>query len=447
MKLISPSNAPRILCINPWIHDFAAYDFWAKPLGLLYIAGLLREHGFRVSYIDCLDRFHPKMTHRHLSPDGRGAYLKTPLFLPAGLGDVSAIFSRYGIDPDWFEADLVSVGKPDVVFVTSIMTYWYTGVKETISMVKKVYPGVPVVLGGIYASIMPEHARTHTGADEVAPGPGEDTIFNLLDKYTGFSPKPLFDPCDLNTFPYPALDLQTEISCAPLLTTRGCPNHCAYCASSFLQPTRMRRDPENVAAEILFWHEKFGVQNFAFYDDALLSDAQDHVIPLLELIVAMKKDLNFHTPNALHVRPVTRQVAGLLYKAGFRNIRLGLESAAGSSSEWGNKVRCEEFIEVVFALQDSGFAPHQLGANLLVGLPGQDIRGVEASIDAVKKCGIRSALCYYTPIPRTRMWEAACAASRYNLKDDPLFTNNSLMPCMPDYDRALINRLRQLGKW
>ena len=52
-------NSPHILLVNPWIHDFAAYDFWAKPLGLLALAALLRSHGLSVSYIDCLDRFHP----------------------------------------------------------------------------------------------------------------------------------------------------------------------------------------------------------------------------------------------------------------------------------------------------------------------------------------------------------------------------------------------------
>ncbi|MGI9568270.1 MAG: B12-binding domain-containing radical SAM protein, partial [Desulfobulbia bacterium] len=53
-------NAPHALLVNPWIHDFAAYDFWAKPLGLLTLAALLRRHGYIVSYIDCLDRFHPR---------------------------------------------------------------------------------------------------------------------------------------------------------------------------------------------------------------------------------------------------------------------------------------------------------------------------------------------------------------------------------------------------
>jgi hypothetical protein len=38
-----PKDTPHILLINPWIEDFAAYDFWARPLGLLTIAGVLRK--------------------------------------------------------------------------------------------------------------------------------------------------------------------------------------------------------------------------------------------------------------------------------------------------------------------------------------------------------------------------------------------------------------------
>jgi hypothetical protein len=40
----------QILLINPWIHDFAAYDFWLKPLGLLYLGGLLRQNGHHGSF-------------------------------------------------------------------------------------------------------------------------------------------------------------------------------------------------------------------------------------------------------------------------------------------------------------------------------------------------------------------------------------------------------------
>jgi hypothetical protein len=45
---------PNIILINPWIYDFAAYDLWSKPLGLLYIASYLKKLGFNVQLIDCL---------------------------------------------------------------------------------------------------------------------------------------------------------------------------------------------------------------------------------------------------------------------------------------------------------------------------------------------------------------------------------------------------------
>ncbi len=210
-----------------------------------------------------------------------------------------------------------------------------------------------------------------------------------------------------------------------------------------LQPHRCTRDPENVVAEIAFWHKHFGVGNFAFYDDALLSDAESHAMPILEALGTMEGELSFHTPNAIHVRPVSPAVAKGMYAAGFQTIRLGVETTDDNRREFDNKACRNEFVRAASALLDAGFAADQLGAYLLVGLPGQDMGAVEASIDTVKETGIKPVLAYYTPIPRTRMWEAACAASRYDLAAEPLFTNNSLMPCMSRYDRRLINRLKQ----
>jgi len=51
----------RVLLINPWITDVAAFDLWAWPLGLLYWASRLRAWGFDVGLIDCTDRAHPAM--------------------------------------------------------------------------------------------------------------------------------------------------------------------------------------------------------------------------------------------------------------------------------------------------------------------------------------------------------------------------------------------------
>jgi len=63
---------PSLILINPWIYDFAAYDLWSKPLGLLYLAGYLRTCGFNVRLIDCLDVHHPALTNS--APLARGNY-------------------------------------------------------------------------------------------------------------------------------------------------------------------------------------------------------------------------------------------------------------------------------------------------------------------------------------------------------------------------------------
>ena len=60
-------RTPFVLCINPWIYDFTAYDLWTKPLGLLYIAAFLRQRGVRVEVIDCLDKWQPELLNQGAS--------------------------------------------------------------------------------------------------------------------------------------------------------------------------------------------------------------------------------------------------------------------------------------------------------------------------------------------------------------------------------------------
>ena len=444
------SKFPHILLVNPWIHDFAAYDFWAKPLGLLTLGGILREHGVRISYLDCLDRFHPFSAAGPCPPArcGRGPYLKTVIAKPPGLEEIPRNYCRYGIPPDWFRKDLEALAPPDLVLVTSLMTYWYPGVRETIDVIKSVFPQVPLVLGGIYATLYPDHARETCGADRVVGGPGEDAILKLVAELTGWSPASRFDPQDLDSLPRPALDLEHRLVHVPVLTSRGCPFQCAYCASHRLQPRMMRRRPDSVVDEIVHWHQHHGVRDFAFYDDALLVDADRHIIPLLEKLVATGMDLRFHTPNALHIREITRPLARLMFQAGFHTVRLGLETTAFEGRQtMDRKVTEAEFVQTVAHLKDAGFSGRQVGAYLLAGLPGQDFTGVEDSIAVVKQAGVTPVIAHYTPIPHTPMWKAAVAASRYDLESDPIYTNNAIFPCRSEtFSWDVLTRLKNLAR-
>jgi len=441
-------DTPHILLINPWIHDFAAYDFWAKPMGLLSIGGILKAHGISVSYIDCLNRFHPRSAKSDpWARNGRGPYLKSRISRPAALHDVPRRFSRYGIKPRWFIADLLNLARPDLVLVTSLMTYWYPGIQETIATIRSVFPQTPIILGGIYARLCHDHARIHSGADHVAFEKAENELLSLVQKYTGYSAGLTFDPADLDAYPYPALDLQATINYIPLLTTRGCPFDCAYCASRFLEPRHLQRSPQSVIEEINFWHLKHGIKDFVIYDDAFLVDANRHAVPILEGICRSGLKIRFHTPNALHIREIDATTTRLMYEAGFHTLRLGLETADFDHRQTLDiKVSQTEFKRAVKCLIEAGFRKDQVGAYLLVGLPDQKISSVEESIKTVIDSGITPVPAYYTPIPNTALWPKAVAASRYDLAADPIYTNNAIIPCRKQpFSWNTITRLKELA--
>lgn len=445
------NKTPRILLVNPWIHDFAAFDAWSKPLGLLYIASVLRAEGFSVRLIDCLDWRHPSL---HPGPkrlkNGSGHYRKTEISKPPSLGHVPRKYSRYGIDPLDFRRDLLNCKKPDAVFITSMMTYWYPGVFEAIDIIKKCLPGIPVVLGGIYATLCPDHALKLSGADLVVTGdvlsmaPARthqacingrrfrtpSNLQNILEKVLDVAVTFSKHYYNLETLPYPAYDLLPDPDQVSLITSRGCPYSCVYCASAYLQKTFETRNPHAVVDEIAFWNERLGIRSFSFYDDALLVDSQNRVVPMLEEIIRRNLDCAFHCPNGLHIREINPKTASLLYRAGFRTLRFGLETAETADQiESGGKVCNEETVQAVRYLLEAGYRGEDIGMYLLCGLPGQEASRVMASIDFVASLGVCPVITEYSPIPRTSLWPDAVAASNLDLEKEPLFHNNTLLPC------------------
>ena len=337
---------PSLLLINPWIYDFAAYDFFARPLGLLYLAGWLRSLGAQIDLLDCLD-----VDHCRSGPFGSGRYPKEIVPTPAPLADVPRRFGRYGIEEADFLARLARMERPGAVLVTSLMTYWYPGVIAAIRLVKECLPGVPVILGGIYASLCPDHARARSGADLVLAGPWETGLPPLLARLGlgGLAAPP---PAALDDLPYPALDLLKYLSYIPILTSRGCPLNCDYCASRLLQPRYRRRRPEAVAAELAHWQDtQGGLSDVAFYDDALLWGAKEHLGVILEELARQGRSFRFHTPNGLQAGLITREVAGMLKRAGFATLRLGVETVALEGGRLDRKLRPGELEAALAHLQ------------------------------------------------------------------------------------------------
>jgi radical SAM superfamily enzyme YgiQ (UPF0313 family) len=429
-------NAPRVLLINPWIYDFAAHDLWSKPLGLLLLAGLLRTRGYQVSLLDCLNVHDPRMQEvAGIKPAtrrtfGTGKFHRMEVEKPPALADMGRSYYRFGITPDIFRDLIEKEGRPDVVLVTSAMTYWYPGVQVSIRLIKEHFPQVPVVLGGIYATLCPDHATRYSGADHIITGPGETRILELLGGLTGYQPHKLAGAIDLSDLPWPAFDLLEPLDYVCVLTSRGCPSRCPYCASALLYEGFHRRRPDLIVDELEHWHEKYRVVDIAFYDDALLLDADDHIVPVLAEMSRRELRLRLHTPNGVHVNRLSEKLCEILFTSGFKTLRLGLETSdSGRQHQLGAKVEPGAFSRAMSNLTKAGFSADEIGVYLLCGLPGQNPSEVAESISIVKDHGARPYLAEYSPLPGTSLWPQALRYSPFPLGDEPLYHNNSLLPC------------------
>jgi radical SAM superfamily enzyme YgiQ (UPF0313 family) len=167
-----------------------------------------------------------------------------------------------------------------------------------------------------------------------------------------------------------------------------------------------------------------GISHFAFYDDALLVNADHHLVPLLEALLDRGLKVQFHTPNGLHSRAITPALAALLRQVGFATVRLALETANPIRQQsTGAKVTNEELRQAVDYLLESGFRPEQLAAYVLAGLPDQPLAEVEATIRMVHRRGIPAKLALYSPIPGTPDGDRALPPDA-----DPLLHNNTVYP-------------------
>lgn len=421
----------RLLLINPWIYDFAAYDFWMKPLGLLYVAAVLKAGmDCRLDFIDCLDKTHPGLEKPlRVKPDGRGPLPKETIAKPAVLKNVPRRYSRYGIPVSLFREALKRVPVPDLVLVTCTMTYWYPGVQAVTELVRERFGGVPIVLGGAYASLLPEHARMHSGADIVAEGPGERKIGEIVRSVLGtaFREDPGYR--SFEDLPSPEFRLLRDRTWLPVMTSRGCPFRCSFCAGRLLFDGFEGRTPASVIGEIEESWKSFGTRHFAFYDDALFIDKERRLIPILEGIAEKELPLSFHAPNGVHIHEIDEAFARLLKRSGVKSLYLSQESADESLiKERTPKVERGDLEKALSCLENAGYSRKDISVYLIAGLPGQEGKSVLDSVRWVKGLGAVPRLSYFSPIPGTPEWETLVDRGILAADADPLLHNKSAFP-------------------
>jgi len=421
----------KVLLINPWIYDFTAYDFWMKPLGLLYIAALLKEYtDFELSFIDCLDRNHPLLGKKlKTKPDGRGPFFKEEVSKPLILRKVPRKYSRYGIPLSLFSHELKQVHRPDLVLLTCSMTYWYPGVQTVVEMVRERFGRVPILLGGVYPTLLSQHALSQTGVDVICKGPGERQIFTLINDILGDGVCPHQSIETLEELPFPAFGLLRDRTSLPLLTSRGCPMTCTFCASSLLFSGFEQRSASSVVTELDVLCKLYRPRHIAFYDDALLLNNQEHIVPILKGIIQKRLPLMFHTPNGLQVKEIDSELASLFRQAGFHSLFLSQETFDETViKESCPKVSTEDLERALGLLQRAGFRRAEINVYLMVGLHDQDISGIKEGILRVRSLGAQPRLAYFSPIPGTLEWERLVAKGYLDEKIDPLLQNKLVFP-------------------
>jgi hypothetical protein len=417
-------NRLKVLLVNPYIYDFSAYSFWSNPLGLLYIGAILRQNGMEISLIDCLQVVEAKR-----KGDGRGPFIKEKAVLPVLLKDTKKKYRRYGISREAFLGKCALLPPPDLILVTSIMTYWYPGTLEAVGTLRHAFPTAKIVLGGIYPSLCYEHAlATMTRADLVVRNSEISRFYAFLEE--AFATRLIFKPSpyDFTLLPFPCHDLYESIPFVPLLASYGCSYRCTYCATPYMHPDIVRRSPDSLLEEVSHWLSR-DVSRFVLYDDNFLYRRGLYAKPFLRALTALGKDLKLYNPNALNAAMIDEEVALLLRQSGFKEVRIGLETVnPGLQQSTGGKVDAKTFETAVGHLVAAGFDAEAIKAYILTGLPMQRKEGVRDAIDYCFAVGVSPYLAEYTPIPHTPLFDQYRHLARYPIAEDPIYQNNALMP-------------------
>ena len=448
----------RAVIVNPWVHDFYQVDRGVVSIGSRVIKELL-SNIMDVSYIDlalCENPIDYKVYNIGATSYsyGEGSFYKSRSvsswrvsqkflgFTELPFRNYTASLMSYGLPEDHFRKFLLNLGKVDVALVSSGLTYWYGGVIQTIKIIKECLPGVPIILGGTYASLLPDHAKSSSGADYIYIGAGESGLVKLLGKILN---KEFSESTGLyNNFYIGDLLGKHWI---PLLTSRGCPFRCSYCASSSLLGDFIQFDTSSVIDFLWSAHSFLKVKDIVFYDDALLLNFSNSLLPLLRNNKFITIGARCHTPNALHVNKISSEVANALFEANFTTLRLAFDDAnMNFLGESRGKTTRDNLCNALTNLHRAGYSKGDIGVYTMVGFPNQTTESIQSTVDTILELGGFPILLYYSPIPKTSVYSWLINNKKPYFLDfeaDPFYQNPLLLPVAhPSVTHSIIHNMQ-----
>jgi len=412
----------------------------SMPLGLAYIAAVLRRAGHRVSLLDAVAEAPAQVTRdRHLH--------------------------RLGLSPEEIVARLDP--EADAFGLTNMWSFSWPLVRDIVHAIKRRYPEKPLVCGGEHFTGLPDHSLRSSPIDYIVLGEGEDAAVALFAALEAGRPvddvpgicylrdgevvrtAPPQRKRDVDAIGWPAWDL-VDIETyndhglvngvragktIPILATRGCPYQCTYCSSPNMWTTRYEtRDPEDVAEEMLHYHRARAATNFPFQDLTAIVK-RDWIISFCNALLARGLDastITWQFPSGTRCEVIDDEVARLLRATGGRSLAYAPESGSEETRRLIKKrMKTESLLSAVEASVRHGL---NITCFFVLGFPHDtraDLKQTERLVRKLALMGIDDvAIGFFFPIPNTELYQQLVERGVIRENDDeflltPIFANEA----------------------
>jgi len=433
----------RVLTIEPFNRlPPDARPFHNGSLGVLSLAGALKQSGFETDYLDAT-----------IGDDN-----------PNRIANEKGLIRRGASDEQIAE----KVGDYDVVAVSSNYTQQTFSVLKIAEIVKEINPNALLIGGGTCFRSDPERFLK-AGFDALGSGiEGEETIVSLLEAVenredwretsgllilrneqmvnTG-TPK---TTQDLDLLPFPAFEIlplenywemsvphggnysaEQMVKDGPIETSRGCQFSCCSCHNSKIDTGIRFKSPRRVYEEVLSL-KKLGVEWLSFADDSLLTKRR-RAMDIFTAIEPLKMKLIMaNGVNLVHLfkrketgkLEVNRDLLELMARAGLKQLVLPFESGSKriidkyASRKWN-----PETLDVVKLMQIARELGIVVPGNFMIGFPDENMEELNQTIKLAKRLrseGLAYASFFIvTPYPETKLFDMAVAEGRLSSNFDP----------------------------
>jgi anaerobic magnesium-protoporphyrin IX monomethyl ester cyclase len=201
-----------------------------------------------------------------------------------------------------------------------------------------------------------------------------------------------------------------------IMTSRGCPYRCTFCSQSIMPIKWRSRSPENVLAEWRHLVEDLGAQEIGVLDDS----ANIRVKRLEELAAALIENKLNHVPwifvNGIRANLATKEMLGLLKKAGLKRTAFGVESGDPEILRSIDKKVDHDTIRQAF--KNAKEVDLETIAFMIIGLPGETRETMQRTIDfAIELDPVIANFSMMTPYPGTKVYEIVKRQGRFLIND------------------------------